>query len=812
MANWNTLKTAVNNVIKTNGSQQITGQALQNVLNNIISNIGENSTFVGVATPETNPGTPDGNVFYLASQAGTYSNFAQLIIEAGEIAVFDWRGSSWTKKTISKPYAQEIGVGENLAMSQKAVSEILYPYTETLTEVYINSEPFDLSKCFFVVRNTAHAQQVTLIDGTVNLSNYWSQTKIESGIIKLTEFENSGVEAYVFVDFTKVSGEKYINIRNPRVFQKDFSPRIVAYINSKLMEAASESIEDNAKSIDELQIINKSYTDDMGVQCVLQEVYVESSLSNFARPTIIVTDSGTAQQVVINGNYDSEPIANYWSQTRIERGIIELTPYGDNGVKAYAYVDFTSYKSKLFVELKNNESVLGIENSPKIAAYISRGNSENISELQNAVGKLASNCSYRDDNNYIDIVKEMYITGIGELSTYRNPTIRVTNGSSSQQVTIHANYDAEPLANYWSQSLIDKGIIKLSQYSNSGIEGYVFVDFTNLANGSSVIIKLTKEDFKSIDYSPSIANYLNAIKISEIESRPNNKWSGKRLLAIGDSITTEWDWEKHWASKCAAILDMNVRVHAKGGIGLIQMVDGDGSGDAPEGFDPDTFGVSNLYRLNEQDVSDVDIIVLMGMYNERGISKSAFGEITDTYPTQNTYIGRLQYAISRIYEELEKAGNKDCKVVICSAHKYGKYPYTDLSAYDDGEAIRLGAEMVAKYHSLYFIDLMNFGNINKFNWDYFSNSSTPYNSNYIPSDGVNDGTNKPFTSLSDAPSASSNNGKYITISGKEGCYVSDGTSWNYDYRSAPWNGDQLHLNQDGYQRIAEFIAGHLINI
>lgn len=57
MANWSNLKESVAKVIKTNGKQQITGAALQNVLNNIISNLGANATFAGIATPTTNPGS-----------------------------------------------------------------------------------------------------------------------------------------------------------------------------------------------------------------------------------------------------------------------------------------------------------------------------------------------------------------------------------------------------------------------------------------------------------------------------------------------------------------------------------------------------------------------------------------------------------------------------------------------------------------------------------------------------------------------------------------------------------------------------------
>ena len=97
MANWSDLKSAVASIIKTNGAQEITGQLLQNVLNNIISNVGLNSTFAGIATPETNPGTPDGNVFYLATTAGTYSNFNGIVINSGESVILEWKGS-WVKK------------------------------------------------------------------------------------------------------------------------------------------------------------------------------------------------------------------------------------------------------------------------------------------------------------------------------------------------------------------------------------------------------------------------------------------------------------------------------------------------------------------------------------------------------------------------------------------------------------------------------------------------------------------------------------------------------------------------------------------
>lgn len=109
MANWSDLKAAVAEVIKTNGNQEITGQILQNTLNSIVSNLGENATFVGIATPTTNPGTPDGPVFYFAFQPGTYSNFnANVISEKDNTRIFYWNGTDWLNKDTGIPNSNRL--------------------------------------------------------------------------------------------------------------------------------------------------------------------------------------------------------------------------------------------------------------------------------------------------------------------------------------------------------------------------------------------------------------------------------------------------------------------------------------------------------------------------------------------------------------------------------------------------------------------------------------------------------------------------------------------------------------------------------
>lgn len=98
MAQYATLKAAIDAVIKANGQKEITGTVLNEVLTSMVNSLGANYQFAGMATPSTNPGTPDQNVFYIAGQGGTYTNFNNIAIPNG-ISFLIWNGS-WSSQTV----------------------------------------------------------------------------------------------------------------------------------------------------------------------------------------------------------------------------------------------------------------------------------------------------------------------------------------------------------------------------------------------------------------------------------------------------------------------------------------------------------------------------------------------------------------------------------------------------------------------------------------------------------------------------------------------------------------------------------------
>lgn len=104
MGGYTELKAAIAAVIKTNGNNEITGAILQNVLNTIVSTVGANRAFAGIADANTDPGTPDGNVFYVAYTAGNYVSFVSgstyITVSPGELAILYNNMANWGKYVI----------------------------------------------------------------------------------------------------------------------------------------------------------------------------------------------------------------------------------------------------------------------------------------------------------------------------------------------------------------------------------------------------------------------------------------------------------------------------------------------------------------------------------------------------------------------------------------------------------------------------------------------------------------------------------------------------------------------------------------
>lgn len=132
MGNYTELKAAITAVIKANGNNEITGEIMKNVLNTIVSTVGANRTFVGIANADTTPGLPDGNVFYIAYTAGNYVNFQygteNLTVNPGELAILYNRRNDWDKYVIGM---SPDGVITLMNITNQINATGRYAYTDT---------------------------------------------------------------------------------------------------------------------------------------------------------------------------------------------------------------------------------------------------------------------------------------------------------------------------------------------------------------------------------------------------------------------------------------------------------------------------------------------------------------------------------------------------------------------------------------------------------------------------------------------------------------------------------------------------------
>lgn len=77
-------------VDKNNRSVRVLLECIQSLLSG-------GMTFGGIATPDTEPAISDQNVFYIATEPGTYANFGGITVNDGEAVILQWNNGTWSK-------------------------------------------------------------------------------------------------------------------------------------------------------------------------------------------------------------------------------------------------------------------------------------------------------------------------------------------------------------------------------------------------------------------------------------------------------------------------------------------------------------------------------------------------------------------------------------------------------------------------------------------------------------------------------------------------------------------------------------------
>lgn len=363
MGNYKQLKQAVADLIKTNGNQEITGAILQRSLLTIISTIGINATFAGIAKPTTNPGTPDQNIFYIASENGTYPNFNGVTLN-DEVVIFSNKDGIWKK----------INVG---LVTQNKLSELESKTVGIIVTHEFTTESYDVNLDF----NYKAGDEVTVevfTHDSINTTIYGnSTTPYQGGDIYPGVRVNNGYgkSTRIFNEDGKLTVYGYPNgALVPKAFKAKFRLSIIS--NDNMFSAIKECSDINNKIAD-----IKGYKE---VNSIVLNISLTSSQGKLQFPITAnkkyllkvdcskpynVSILGTPRLNYVNGKYDEDGL---YPGIKIVngKGSIIISNNTDTSLSSWGFASTEmavlykgTYTFTLFELSENSESLISLRQS-----------------------------------------------------------------------------------------------------------------------------------------------------------------------------------------------------------------------------------------------------------------------------------------------------------------------------------------------------------------------------------------------------------------------------------------------------------------
>ena len=450
MGNYEQLKQAVADVIKTNGNQEITGAIMQNTLLSIISTVGSNATFAGIATPTTNPGTPDQNIFYLAAQPGVYSNFGGVEL-TNQVILFANKNGNWVKQNTGIAiFAKVIEVeakNNNLTL--------LDGYNNNDIQVIENFQYLRIKKNIDIsdlrvatVYNDASIPKRIIIrysDGrswkTMNMtSNYYSDGDIEL-YYNWDKHTNNINYTIGFIGILESSKNVSINNSLFELSSKNVS------INNSLFELSTKPY---------FSYNEEHFNETIKASELLREIYVDKTLNKdlFFYGVRIMPSDETKLQIA----FILESESSYWCEWQVSINKIGKCIYLNSKIgrtKIYVVIDL----SKDFFwnpnRAKLNDNIYKIDYSPYI--------------FSNIITKNTTSFVYSENNTE----NELKI-----LSCFKQ--IRILG--SYQDLCISTIYNTEDIPKRMIIRTFDNSIRQIIDFSDNHYEwdtklGYIIIDF-----------------------------------------------------------------------------------------------------------------------------------------------------------------------------------------------------------------------------------------------------------------------------------------------------------------------------------------------
>lgn len=360
---------------------------LDSDLQSLITNLSKNALFAGIATPTTNPGTPDGPVFYIATEAGTYSNFDDISVADGEAVILEWK-DGWTKKTTGLATQQQIDIAgvsiselEYYFKSDKPnVIEVIWKNASgywNKSGVFTNSvyndisEPINVSsyKYYGYLGYLTNNLSVVSVDENGNFTG----EIIQVGRLSSSE---AGVSLFVFkipenVNYISLSSgnpyktrTKLFQLKSPFLINiadnTEAVPQLINQVGNLEDEVYNKDIDFELTDDNKKQYIFVSKTGNYGNYLIFEvkENLIGSSITNQPLLYVEVRTEGTTKHIAVPSN---KGIKFIYSESDITRYIISVNNNPNNfsgllSISIYSPVNTNIYLSETHINFLNNQT------------------------------------------------------------------------------------------------------------------------------------------------------------------------------------------------------------------------------------------------------------------------------------------------------------------------------------------------------------------------------------------------------------------------------------------------------------------------
>ena len=224
----------------------------------IASIVNAGYVFAGVATPSTNPGTPEAKVFYIADGKGTYTNFGGIEVTEDEVVIL-YYDTAWHKEAtgiasqaklaelnsiirnteedgfyvtdstgkvlamITKSSIDAIDFGENLRNIISGISQSIATSTATEISTEVATEIVETNKDsvateeqgFYITDKTGKIY-CKLVDGVLDAIDFGKNLRNIIRDVAETKVAESSQEKYNVVGYTKAFNSEYVKLNKIR--------------------------------------------------------------------------------------------------------------------------------------------------------------------------------------------------------------------------------------------------------------------------------------------------------------------------------------------------------------------------------------------------------------------------------------------------------------------------------------------------------------------------------------------------------------------------------------------------------------------